>query len=79
MGFRGQRQLLIGPRVALFESRRTSSHAYAEYVALAALVDGAEGVPEKLIDSVTPLLVKATSEASVFQEMASGGGPPASE
>ncbi len=69
----------VGPRVALFASRRASSHALAEYVALAALVDGAEGVPEKLIDSVTPLLVTATSEASVFQEIASGGGRPASE
>jgi hypothetical protein len=51
----------------------------AEHIALAALVDGADGVPENLIDAVTPLLVAATSEASVFQEIATGGGPPVSE
>ena len=69
----------MSQRTALGVLRRTSSHALAEYVSLAALVDGADGVPENLIDAVAPLLVTATSEESVFQEIAAGGGPAASE
>ncbi len=70
---------LVSRRAALSTSRRASSHALAEYVGLAALADGAEGVPEDLFDAVTPLLAAATSGAAMFQESATGGGPPASE
>jgi len=70
---------LVSRRAALSTSRRASSHALAEYIGLAALADGAEGVPEDLFDAVTPLLAAATSGAAMFQESATGGGPPASE
>ena len=59
---------VLSRRAALFTSRRAASHALAEYVGLAALVDGAEGVPEDLLDAVTPLLATAASEAAVFQD-----------
>lgn len=50
-------------------SRRISAHAMAEYVALAALADGAPGVPGTLIDSISPLLAEAASKAAYFQDV----------
>lgn len=53
-------------RAAVYTSRRAAAHALAEYVALSALVDGAAGVPESFIETVSPLLATAVSDAARF-------------
>jgi hypothetical protein len=66
-------------RAAMYASRRATSHALAEYAALAALVEGAAGVPENLVDTVKPLLATAVSDAAALRETGADGDLPSRE
>jgi hypothetical protein len=63
----------------VYTSRRAAAHALAEYVALSALVDGAAGVPENLIETVSPLLASAVSDAARFREANASEGEQKAE
>jgi hypothetical protein len=66
-------------RAALYTSRRAASQALAEYGALVALVDGAVGVPESFIETVSPLLATAIADAARLRQADANEGARAAQ